>query len=406
MALVATSTALCQSITLTASNRQPSGWGADGWGGFRFVFKNAGSADAQALSWTAHWEAGGKKIGDDFGGEANLALPSGQEVSKDEVGVLPANVAALAKPGAAAIVGVFRVLEGGTERSLPFRIEVPEYVLPEKLKLVKGKTAGIQVMESRFKTFKHLDRTLRWIDQAYAAMIDLTGEHPFDGKLMVFKEAPPHPWWAYAGQEMILNTNFVEATLKDFDDGIIAFGWVHEVGHNFDVLGDWYIWDGPSAEFQANFKLAYALENMADQSYRINWKWQAVEYPAPDKQVRLRGTELVEKFFLVFGDKYLGDNTRAWTTMASDDIHSFFQRLQRVYGWEPFRAWYRTYRQLAAKGVKAPGTPEEKVSLIAAILSKECKVDLVPAFQRWRFPVSKESVTAASAKYGVGTSRE
>jgi hypothetical protein len=218
---------------------------------------------------------------------------------------------------------------------------------------------------------------------------------------MVFKECPEHPWWAYAGQEMILNTKFVGETLKDFDDGLISFGWIHEVGHNFDVLGDWYIWSGPAAEWQANFKLAYAFENIKDQSFRIKWLHEAPGYPKPKGDLRLTGREMNESFFGVFGDEYLADPKRTYDTLSSDDMHTFFMRIQRCYGWEVFKRWYRTYRRLADQGRKPPETPEQKISLIDAILSKEAGVDLTPVFQRWRFPVTAESVRAARELYGI-----
>jgi hypothetical protein len=164
------------------------------------------------------------------------------------------------------------------------------------------------------------------------------------------------------------------------------------------VLGDWYIWSGPAAEWQANFKLAYAFETIADQSFRIKWNY-APGYPCPEKKVVMRGTELVEKFFLLFGDQYLADPKRTWDTLSSDEMHTFFQRIQRIYGWEPFRQWYRTYRTLEAKGMKKPETPEDKINLVAAILCKQTKADLVPVFVRWRFPVTQERVKAISEKY-------
>jgi hypothetical protein len=197
---------------------------------------------------------------------------------------------------------------------------------------------------------------------------------------------------------MILNTDYVSETLKDFDDGFISFGWIHEMGHNFDVLGDWYMWNGPACEFQANFKLGYAFETIADQSFRIKWAY-APGYPCPTKKEVMRGTDLIEKFFLSFGDQYLADPTRTWDTMSSDEIHTFFQRIQRIYGWEPFRQWYRTYRKLADRGMKAPEKAEDKINLVAAILSKNTKADLIPLFQRWRFPVTPEAVKAISDKY-------
>jgi hypothetical protein len=299
-------------------------------------------------------------------------------------------------------LGRLTITRDGESNQIPYALTVPGATLPQPLKEIDGKTVGIAVMASRYKTFKHVDRALAWVDECYQAMIDLTGEHPFDGERMIYKESPAHPWWAYAGKEMILNTDYVGSTLKEFDEGYLSFGWIHEVGHNFDVLGDWYIWDGPSAEFQANFKLVYATTNVPDQSFRIKAAFQAPGYPARTPEQSLTGRELTDKFFLTFGDGYLADPKRTWTSMSSDEIHTFFQRLERVYGWEPFKRWYRTYRELSDSGQKPPATPEDKINLIAAILEKEIGVDLVPVFQRWRFPVTAEKVAAIREQYGIG----
>ncbi|MCC6729331.1 MAG: hypothetical protein IT208_08325 [Chthonomonadales bacterium] len=390
-----------QQVTLRGEGRQAKGWMPGGWGGYRFVLRNGEDRPVRVLRWTARWEAAGKAIGEPWGGDIDKSIEPGKEMVRDEVGLLPEEVVKAAHPGAPVMAGAFAVRDGERTLELPYRFEVPAAYLPEPLKLVKGKTAGMALMRSRFTQFRHIDRTLRWVDQAYQQMIDLTGERPFGGKLMVFKEAPAHPWWAYAGQEMILNTDYVGQTLKDFDEGIISFGWIHEVGHNFDVLGDWYIWSGPAAEWQANFKLAYAFETMRDQSFRIRWTFQAPGYPAPDTNTLLRGTDLVERFFLVFGDAYLADPSRTWDTLSSDEMHGFFQRLQRVYGWDVFRRWYRAYRSLHDDGKKPPEKPEDKVRLAAAVLSRETGVDLVPVFARWRFPVTEESVAAMRDRYGI-----
>ncbi len=391
------------SLTLRAENRMAKGWGAGGWGSYRFTLTNPTDREAVIVRWTARWEAKGKPFGDAWGGEVNETLLPGREWVREEVGFLPEEAARAAKPEHPVIAGIFTVRQGERDLELPYRLEIPEAVLPEPLRLVKGKTVGLNLMESRYRSFKHLDRTLRWMDQAYAAMIELTGEKPFNGRLMVFREAPAHPWWAYAGQEMILNTDYVGSTLKEFDEGLISFGWVHEVGHNFDEkLGKWYIWDAASGEWQANFKLAYAFETIPDQSFRIRWTFEAPGFPAPDRNMRLRGAELVERFFLMFGDAYLADPSRRWETLSSDEIHSLFQRIQRVYGWTIFKNWYRAYRRLEDAGRKPPEQAEEKVSLIVAILSAEAKTDLIPLFQRWRFPVTPESVQAMRDRYRIG----
>jgi hypothetical protein len=396
---------VCQSapVTLEAHLDQKGGWMPDGWGGYRITLTNVSVSSVKVVKWSAEWQVKGSRMGDAWGGDLDSAIEPGKTFVKAEVGNLPLDVYRAALPDSASIVGSFTVVQDGHEYSLPYRIAVPGAKLPEPLKEIDGKTVGLRLMASRFKTFKHVDRTLKWIDQCYQAMIDLTGEHPFGGARMIYLEAPPHPYWAYAGKEMILNTDYVGSTLKDFDDGLISFGWVHEVGHNFDVLGDWYIWSGAAAEWQANFKLSYAMESIPDQSFRIKWTFQAPGYPSPDKERRLTGHELVDKFFLMFGDGYLADPKREWTSLSSDEMHTFFQRIQVVYGWDVFKAWYRTYRKLADAGLKPPETPEAKVNLAAAILSRECHVDLVPVFARWRFPVSEESMKAAASLYGIGS---
>src|SRR5579863_5090102 len=57
-----------QTVTLQAVNAQPKGWGADGWGSYRFVLKNASGQDAVLVKWAAHWEAQGRTFGGGWGG--------------------------------------------------------------------------------------------------------------------------------------------------------------------------------------------------------------------------------------------------------------------------------------------------------------------------------------------------
>ncbi len=142
---LAISPALCQTgpATLTAANQMKKGWMPGGWGSYRFVIKNTSSADATVEKWTAHWEAAGKPMGDSWGDAINQVIAAGKEQSRDEVGELPEDVYRAAKPGAPVMVGSFTVRQGDRTYDLPYRIEVPGAFLPEPLKLVRGKTAGI-----------------------------------------------------------------------------------------------------------------------------------------------------------------------------------------------------------------------------------------------------------------------
>jgi len=152
----------------------------------------------------------------------------------------------------------------------------------------------------------------------------------------------------------------------------MPFGWIHEMGHDFDDgLGEWYIWNGESCEWQANWKLNYAYETIPDQSFKA--KWQPNEKspypPRGDKGELVSGYQLMQSYFLFFGDGYLGDHDRTWDTMLSDDVHAFFLRLVRSYGWEPFKQWYRTTARLDELGYDPPKSPDEKINLIAATTS-------------------------------------
>ncbi|HOM70756.1 MAG TPA: M60 family metallopeptidase [Armatimonadota bacterium] len=399
-------TALSAQVTITATCSPTEGWMADGWGGYKFIIKNTGKSDVKLTKWTACWEANGKTVGDSWGGDLDLTVPSNDEVTKDEVGYLPPDIVKKAKPGNPFIVGSFTAVIDGKTVELPYRVEVPEATLPEPTKLLKGKYIGLEIMQSRLAVFKEQDRLVQCLDHCYEAMHELTGYSPYNGAFITIKEAPAHPWYAYAGNPIIMNTKHMENTLKEVDNGVLPFGWIHEVGHDFDdVYGKWYMWDGPSCEWQANWKLTYAYETIPDRDYLAKWsKNKNAGYQPASKDVLVDAKQFIDSFFLFFGDPYLSDPTRKWDTMSSDEIHSFFLRLVRVYGWEPFKAWYRTYARFEKLGLKEPETPEGKIQLIAAILSEETGVDLVPVFQRWRMPVTEQDVQAMKAKYPIGNS--
>jgi hypothetical protein len=83
-----------------------------------------------------------------------------------------------------------------------------------------------------------------------------------------------------------------------------------------------------STEWQGNFKLAYALETLPDQTFRMRCNYEPPGYPAANRDLPITGPQMVERFFAMFGDVYLADPKREWTTLTSDEMHTFFQRLK------------------------------------------------------------------------------
>jgi hypothetical protein len=396
---------VCQAqVTLSTARWPENGWMAGGYGGYHITFKNAGATEARATKWTAYWEVNGKPYGEQWGGDLDLKLPPAKDTVKSENGSLPVDVIEKSKPGKPVMAGEFTVLVDGKEVKLPWRLEVPEAQLPEKTKLIKGKHVGVDLMPSHLKTFRGQRKMTRLLDQVYSAMHELTGYTPNDGKMLEIKESPAHPYWAYvegSGLPIIMNTMYVDSVLKMIDENKMPFGWLHEMGHYFDIRGKWYFWGAASVEWQANWKLCYAYETIPDRSFKAVFSPNKNLAYWPEHEVVLDARQWVDAYFLFTGDPYLADPARKWDTLSSDELHSFFQRLVRVYGWEPFKRWYRTYDRFEKLGLTEPKTPEGTIQLIAAILCKETDSDLVPVFQRWRMPVTREDIEAMNGKYPI-----
>jgi hypothetical protein len=387
-------------VTVEAVNLIRSGWMAGGYGNYRISIKNNSNHPITLVKWTAHWEINGTALPGEWGGNIQKSLNPNAVYNLEQVGYLPQDVAQKAGALTPFVAGTVEIEDGGKNYQLPYLFAVPVAKLPEPLVLVTSRYVGCRLMKSRYKDFTSLHRALRWMDDCYVAMRDLTGNTPYQGRRIIYTESPPNPYWAYAGESITLNTDYVGSTIQDFNKGLISFGWVHEMGHDFDDgIGQWYIWNGPAAEFWANFKLTYALTHIPS-NIRIKWDY-ARGYPTPGKRVVMTGEDLLLKFFGLWGDEYLADPSREWQTMSSDDIQTFFQRIQIVYGWDVFKQFFRTYERLKAENMHPPSKPEEKLSLIAAILNSLTKGDLVPLFQRWRFPVTEEGVKAVADKYHI-----
>ncbi|MEB8344732.1 M60 family metallopeptidase [Flavobacteriaceae bacterium KMM 6898] len=394
--LVALSASFGQ-LKVSATLGQVGGWMPNGWGSYSVIVTNTGTDQVTLKGWSLQWAGDEDKII-----TLNKKLVAKEEWNVNEIEHLSEKTITHFGKKNPLKKGFVLADVNGKQKKYPFKLEIPAAYLPEDSKVVTNGKVALSLMKSRFDNFKTIDRAMVWLNQSYKAMEELVGGTPYDGKTIVFKESVENPYFAYAGQEVILNTKFVENAVKEFEEGIFPFGWIHEMGHDFDDgVGEWYNFNGPYTEFQANFKLCYIIETIEEQSFRIPQTIIITDYPIQEKGRRLKGKEFAKKSFLVFGDKYLSDPSRNWESMSSDEMHSLFQRIQIMYGWEVYRGFYRAYRDLNKKGFSPPASREDKINLIALILSKEADVDLAPLFQTWRFPVTNEKMLCLENKYKI-----
>ena len=384
---------------VVAARGQTRGWMRGGWGNYSLSLR--ATEPVTVVAWTARWtDPDGRPLpGDSWGESPGTAVRAGADWRTDEVGMLPEAVADAAKDRAE-MRGTVTLRTATGLRELPYRLEIPTAKLLEPAVRRTGRRVAFELGKSRWAVFPSATKTLAIMDLAYDRMTDLTGGTPYDGRTVVFAESPPHFAWAYAGERVILNETFVGSTVKKWNVGLVSFGWVHELGHDFDTAGDWYLWNGAASEAHANLKAAYVFEKMPD--LRIEWHLGSPTYaPKGSEVVVRRASEWTRAFLGTFGDGYLGDSSKGWDDMSSDDVCSLFLRIRDVHGWEPLRHLYRSAERLRKAGVPPPATPEAKVAFVCAALSAKAGVDLTPAFRLWRAPIVRDDVESARTKYGL-----
>ena len=108
-----------------------------------------------------------------------------------------------------------------------------------------------------------IDEWLLKLDKVYEAYIELfSGRKPFEGKIVTLRSAAIDAW-AYAGNPVQWNQDYISSALLNVGKGDWCFGIMHELGHNFApyISNATYTFDW-NEELFANFRMYYALEKL------------------------------------------------------------------------------------------------------------------------------------------------
>lgn len=265
---------------------------------------------------------------------------------------------------------------------------------PVPTETLKGRHVSARFRPADWKLLKDPKEYIGFLDQVYQTMAELTANQP----PMELRGYADLGAWGTAGLDGInIDWTCVPPFMTDFNSGKIEFGFVHEMGHVFDArdFARWYITPGCGGETFANIKLSYALEQLLlkDNRYRI-------EFGPGGRQT---GYDFNNNFYLNAGKKYLAGTT-PWDQMGVDDLHSFHMTLIRKLGWDVYKKWFRAYYKIEAqKDGRAPQAVNDplRINLICALLSVFGDENLVPEFQRWRFPVTDKSVMEVAKRYDL-----
>ena len=108
-----------------------------------------------------------------------------------------------------------------------------------------------------------IDNWLANLDKVYECYRELfSGMVPFEGKITTIRAATIGAW-AYAGNPIQWNRDYIAETLSTVRRGDWCFGLMHEIGHNFApyMNNATYTFDW-NEELFANFRMYYALEKL------------------------------------------------------------------------------------------------------------------------------------------------
>lgn len=374
------------------------GWDAGAWNKARFTFTSA-EGDWTVRGLKASWKGleGGWTAG------ANLEVPEGK--SAVWVYDLDCPEAGYGLFGKDEIVlqGEFSLQKKNSEDTLglPFEAAVKRAVLPEPLTVVTGRHVKVMLQKSRFEGETWQTNAVPLMDEVFEAMEELVGSRPHGDELTEIMERPNHCAWAYTYINRItLNDQYVPETIEEFKENFMSFGWTHELGHVFDGYRQRYFaYNSAGMEFQANLKLIYAFEHIPSRD-RLRVRWGGTEKYPLDRNAGMPICEMGDKVFLCIGDAYLADPSRTWESLTADEIHSFFHRIVKVYGWDAIKRWYRLLVAAYDAGKPVPDGGEETINFHLAALNKACGYNLLKMYRTWRLPVTEESLKAAAEKYG------
>ena len=255
---------------------------------------------------------------------------------------------------------------------------------------------------------KLLERPEAFADMLSAseeALIQVTGLEPYNGAIVTFRErcaydptvnpnvATPScpyghltiPAWGYAGNPVTLSDLALNEIIRDWNSyGMLTFGLVHELSHNFDSVStnSQYLVYSSATEAWANIRLLYALKqggfavrlsNRSYDSFAALYDFYAPFY-----------TEYTAKGYS-FTDLY--DSSATPGHLSDYYFMVLVKKLETV----PEQSLFDTTRFYANNGRRIryfySTERQEKLSQFVYYWSAFAKYNLAPLFETDRFPI-------------------
>lgn len=228
------------------------------------------------------------------------------------------------------------------------------YTEADKDKRIIGETENIRLsltpetVENSGISDEKYQQLMEKLQATYKAYYNLTGSAPYYGDKINMLESYQPTWLRYgaiAGNSIVLAGSQVNALKTYMESGTVNFGWLHELGHDFDNISNidtgehknlgWDFHD----EFWANTKMLYVLDN-TDVSTCID----GLEASSLD--------EILVHYKKNY-DKWHNENSGEFSDSYHDALTYIFGTIIQDIGWEPF---VKTFHQYTAGEIPMPTT--------------------------------------------------
>lgn len=228
-----------------------------------------------------------------------------------------------------------------------------------------------------------IDEWLANMDEVYDCYKELfKGKVPFDGKTISIRSKEIDAW-AYAGNPIQWNKNYIYESLQTIRKGDWCFGIMHEIGHNFApyISNATYAWNW-NEELFANFRMFYALEKLNATIITTASVVQA-DGSFKSQEKTYIGSELLQLY------KSETDNCYDRTIGAGKAVEMgnalcyCLIRIKETYGWELYQNVFEELYSIPRDEEQEKTMNQwQKFEYFLSVLAKHAKVDTNELFSK------------------------
>ena len=216
-----------------------------------------------------------------------------------------------------------------------------------------------------------------------------TGKVPFDGKIISIRSKEIDAW-AYAGNPIQWNKNYIYESLQTIRRGDWCFGIMHEIGHNFApyISGATYAWNW-NEEIFANFRMFYALEKLNAKVITTASVVQA-DGSFESQEKTYTGSELLQLYKSETDNCYDRTIGAGRAVEMGNALCYCLIRIKETYGWELYQDVFEELYSIPRDEEQEKNMNQwQKFEYFLSFLTKHAKADTNELFSKQELQVIK-----------------